>query len=303
MPDMDSTFSIFNIELTNHCVMRCVMCPRTGSMTRKTGFMNFEIFAKSVNELSMTHGSIKRDAPVWLHHFGESLLHPEFDRFIRYAAQKNISTGLSINPVMLKEDIAERLLDSGLDVLYVSLDGHDDESFMKIRGMKNAYTVSSERFLSFLGKKNSREIPLKIILSMIDFPSNRESIEIAGKYWASVPGVDMFLSKSFTSWDGSDGAVNALVENENHPQYDRSRVRCTIPWDSMTITWNGDVVPCCFDYNSKYILGNISVSTLAEIWSGEQMQQLRREFMQNYVRNKLCVNCERLYMPKELISL
>lgn len=303
MADMDNAFSIFNIELTNHCVMRCVMCPRTRSMTRKTGYMDFEIFARVIDELAEARGSADSEAPVWLHHFGESLLHPEFDRFIRYAALKNICTGLSVNPVMLNEDTAERLLGSGLRVLYVSLDGHDDDSFMKIRGMKNAYAKSKERFQSFLEKKNAEKNPLKIILSMIDFSFNRESIEAAGKYWQTLPGVDMFLSKSFTSWDGSDEAVNALVENENRPPFDRTRVRCTIPWESMTVTWNGDVVPCCFDYNAKYVLGNIAQSRLSGIWNGEMMLNLRREFSENAVCNSLCVNCERLYMPRELISL
>lgn len=300
---MDINFSIFNIELTNHCVMQCVMCPRTRSMTRDTGYMDFNLFRKIIDELSAMPCTVKHDAPVWLHHFGESLLHPEFDRCISYAAEKNIRTGLSVNPVMLKDDIAERLLGSGLYVLYVSLDGHDDESFMKIRGMKNAYAKSRERLLGFLDKKNARHIPVKIILSMIDFPANRESLEATGRYWESVPGIDVFLPKSFTSWDGSDMAVNSLAEKEKHPAFDRSRVRCTIPWDSMTVTWNGDVVPCCFDYNAKYVLGNITDSTLAQIWNGEMMSRLRKEFTENAVSNSLCVNCERLYMPRELICL
>ncbi len=300
---MADTFSIFNIELTNHCVMRCVMCPRTKSMTRVCGYMDFDLFAKAIDELSAVNGSLKRDVPVWLHHFGESLLHPEFDRFIRYAAQKGISTGLSVNPVMLVDDVAERLLSSGLDVLYVSLDGHDDDSFMRIRGMKNAYHLSSKRLLDFLEKKKERNVPLKVILSMIDFAANRESIEIAGAYWKTVPGIDMFLPKSFTTWDGSDRAVNSLAGGLNDAAYDRSRVRCRIPWRFVTVTWNGDVVPCCFDYDAKYVLGTLTESTLAEIWNGKRMRQLRREFTGNLVRNSLCVNCERLYTPAELITL
>jgi len=300
---MADTFSIFNIELTNHCVMRCIMCPRTRSMTRECGYMDFALFAKAIDELSATAGSVKRDLPLWLHHFGESLLHPEFDRLIRYAAQKGISTGLSINPVMLVDDVADRLLSSGLDVLYVSLDGHDDVSFMSIRGMKNAYHLSLRRLLDFLAKKNERRVPLKVILSMIDFAANSESIEIAGAYWKTVPGIDMFLPKSFTTWDGSDCAVNSLAGDRNAATYDRSRVRCQIPWNFMTITWNGNVVPCCFDYDAKYSLGSLTESTLAEIWNGERMRQLRREFTCNLVRNSLCVNCERLYMPAELITL
>jgi hypothetical protein len=37
-------FSIANIELTNRCPMRCVMCPRTHRMGRPQGYMNFDVF-------------------------------------------------------------------------------------------------------------------------------------------------------------------------------------------------------------------------------------------------------------------
>jgi radical SAM protein with 4Fe4S-binding SPASM domain len=300
---MDKPFSLFNIELTNHCIMRCVMCPRTKNMTRPLGYMDFGLYRKAIDELAVCNPGYRNNEVLWLHHFGESLLHPRFAEFIKYASDRNIRTGMSINPIMLADSVIDGLLADPPHVLYVSLDGHDDASFRKIRGMKNAYAKSKERLIVLLNKKIASGSGMKVILSMVDFDMNTRSIEISRNYWESVPGIDQFLSKSFTTWDGSADDVNALAGSGILPAAETSAVRCSFPWERMTITWDGDVVPCCFDYDKKYILGSLHSSTLSEIWNGVPMVRLRNEFVSNEVRNPLCVNCRRLYMLPEEITL
>jgi radical SAM protein with 4Fe4S-binding SPASM domain len=281
--------------------MKCVMCPRTGHMSRKKGYMDFELFRKAIDELALCNPDFSDRNVLWLHHFGESLLHPEFAAFIQYASGAKIRTGLSINPIMLTDRVRGSLLETNPDILYISLDGHDNKSFSEIRGMRDAYDISKERLLTFLGEKTARGVKTIIILSMIDFALNRQSIELTKHSWEKVPGIDSVLIKGYTSWDGSVARINELAGNTGESG-DRSAVRCTIPWDTMTITWDGDVVPCCFDFNKKYILGNIARSTLSEIWKDGPIERLRNEFILNNVQNTLCRNCERLYMPKESIK-
>ena len=300
---MERPFSIFNIELTNQCIMSCVMCPRTNNMTRPRGFMDFGLYRTAIDELADCNPGFGTTEVLWLHHFGESLLHPAFGSFIAYASAKNIRTGLSINPFMLREPVIDELLAAGPHVLYISLDGHDDETFKKIRGMEGAYDISKQRLMDLLRKKISAGSGIQIILSMIDFDLNRRSIEHSRKYWESVPGIDRFLPKSFTTWDGSAPDVNALAGAFSPMHPDRSTVRCTFPQERMTITWDGDVVPCCFDYDKKYVLGSLKESTLSAIWNGMPMQRLRDEFASNRVTNPLCVNCRRLYQPPDEILL
>ena len=299
---MDKPFSIFNIELTNHCIMNCVMCPRTNNMTRERGYISLDLYKKAVDELLECNPGLIDTDILWLHHFGESLLHPEFGVCIRYASDKNIRTGLSINPIMLNDETIDTLLSARPHTLYISLDGHDDESFYRIRGMKNAYGPSRERLIAFLRKKIESKSKAVIVLSMIDFDLNTRSIELTRRYWESMPGIDQFLPKSFTTWDGSATDVNCLLGTGKPPLVDKSSVRCTWPWERMTIVWDGDVVPCCFDYDKKYVLGNIKESRLIDIWNGEKIQQLRNEFISNSVRNPLCVNCERLYLTCDSIK-
>lgn len=298
---MNKPFSLFNIELTNHCIMKCVMCPRTGHMTRAKGYMDPVLFQKAIDELASTGSGFSGNNVLWLHHFGESLLHPGFGSCIRYASAANIRTGLSINPFMLTPEVRAELLEAHPDILYISLDGHDDSTFAEIRGMQDAYDVSRERLLEFLSEKTRRGTATVIILSMIDFVLNRTSIAKTREYWEGVPGINCVLLKSFTTWDGSIDRIKGYADTGGRT-IDISSVRCTIPWDTMTVTWDGDVVPCCFDYDKKYVLGNMVRSSLSEIWNDKPIMRLRNEFISNTVRNPLCRNCERLYLPKESIA-
>ncbi|MFH2132529.1 MAG: SPASM domain-containing protein [bacterium] len=297
---IDEPAGIFNIELTNHCPMRCVMCPRTNNMKREQGFMEFELFQKVINELMDANKEQKLDQPVWFHHFGESLLHPEFDSFIRYAVNKGVVAGLSVNPLILSESVACALLQSKPSILYISLDGHDDESFQKIRGVSHAYQRSRNNLHHFLLLKERLKSDCRVVLSMIDFDLNRQSIEETRSYWESVPGVDQFLMKRFSTWDGSAGDINRLQGNPKRTRLVLSnRVECNFPWERMTVLWDGEVVPCCNDYDKKLSLGNLNQQTLTEIWNGDEMKQLRKEFISNQVENPLCRRCEKLRLPRE----
>src|SRR5262245_1267153 len=62
-------FFIYNIELTNKCPMKCIMCARTHQMTRDQGVLDFEIFKKAIDEMLMLNPKAAKSMPLWLHHF------------------------------------------------------------------------------------------------------------------------------------------------------------------------------------------------------------------------------------------
>lgn len=289
---MRSPYKIQQIELTNKCPMLCPMCPRTDSMTRAEGFMSFDTFKTIVDQMAVDIRKDVREGVTWLHHFGESLLHPEFAKFMNYGADRGLKFGLSVNPIMLKGPTAEKLLSARLDTLIVSLDGHDDASFEKARGLKNAYERSKENLVRFLEEKIKRGWTTKIIFSIIDFDLNKDSIDQVRAFWEHRSGLDEFLVKSFSTFNGESETICALgtVDAQQYPV-----VVCRHPWSMVAITWDGIVVPCCNDYDKKYPLGNVNTSSLMDIWNGEPMQALRREFLSNKVTNSLCHKCSHLY--------
>ncbi len=293
-------FGILNVELTNKCPMKCVMCARTNNMTRSQGLMELETFKLVVDEYVSVNPERARTYDFWLHHFGESLVHPEFGKFIRYAVSKNMKVGLSINPIMLSAETSHDLLTSGISKLIVSLDGHDNESFLKIRGLRDAHEKSKTNFLVFLKMKKELNSKTRIILRMIDFKMNRESIKQASDFWKSIEGIDEFTVKNLCTWNGDAADVNALsVMKSNNEELRKvyNVVGCHNPWQQVSVTWDGEVVPCCYDYDKKYVLGDVKKESLSQIWNGERMQALRKEFLSNNVQNFLCRQCPVLYPP------
>ena len=287
---------LFNVELTNRCPFKCIMCARTNNMTREEGLMDLEVFKRVVDEYASSNTDAGGEV-VWLHHFGESLVHPDFAKFVRYAADKGLRPAMSINPLMLTPAVSKELLGSGIAFLNMSLDGHDDASFFAIRGVKNAYEKSKANLHEFLKMKVETGNKVHVALSMIDFSMNKESIASLESYWKAQPGIDEFTAKEFRVWNGDAADVNKFAEHQvdNTERRKTCKVACNVPWEKMSVAWDGDVVPCCYDYDKKYVLGSVKSQKLEEMWNGPEMQRLRKEFLDNDVRNPLCRSCPELY--------
>ena len=296
---------LYSIELTNECPMRCIMCARTDSMTRPIGFIDTSMFETIIDQLfeaSTEHQ--RKQRKLRLHQFGESLTHKSFDRLIAYAADKGFLVELSINPLMLKDDITERLLDSGVHSLLMSLDGHDNESFEAIRGVPNAFDISVERLLKFLDRKSAREKKVNVTLSMIDFPENAKSLEKMKPLWEAHEGIESFRQKLFLKWDGKSPQVNDLATTETELAASEEITRrggCSDPWKHMSVLWDGRVVPCCFDYDGKYVYGDLNHQSLIEIWNAPPIQGLRTQFKNSMANNALCESCE--FAPNKISSV
>ncbi|MDL2272716.1 radical SAM protein, partial [Desulfovibrio sp. OttesenSCG-928-I05] len=127
------SYTISGIELTNTCAGTCIMCPRSHAMTRKQGFMDFGLF-KSVITQYRADTPAGMDLPLPLDGMGESLLHPQFDRCIAYAARKGFKPTLALNPAVLTEEASRRLLNAGLYAVDLALEGADAITFGRIRG-------------------------------------------------------------------------------------------------------------------------------------------------------------------------
>lgn len=277
---------VFNIELTNACPMNCIMCPRK-YMKRKIGFMSFDLFKKIIDQLhGYTHA-------VWLHHFGESLLHPEIDKFINYAKQNKIKTRLSINPVLLNKENINKI--QNLDYLHISLDGTNEQTYKKLRGKNADYNKAVQAIKEFLKCENKPYTTLAIIR----MKETEKEIETFKEQWEN-SGIDNIEIKEFTTWDGSVKKIQSLASEFSEAYKKSLPYPCIRPWHRLTILWDGRVVPCCYDYDGKFVLGDLNTQTIKEVWNSEKTLRLREQHILNdFNGNNLCKDCKERYgMPK-----
>jgi len=271
---------VHNIELTTICPMNCIMCPNP-TLKRPKRHMPMETCKQVLQQVDR-----KFTPHVYLHGFGESLTHPQLFDFIEKAHTKGILTGLSINPALLTRENIARLLNSLLCLLHISLDGTNQEIYEYYRGgnanyegaVRNIHELLAEK--KALGKRNPW---IKIV--MIDLPWNRPFQEEFRRIW-SIDGVDEVEIKPLVCWDGSREEIAKLRE----PAKSDGR-RCAWPWYGVSILNTGEVVPCCYDADGKYILGSLKRQTLEEVWNSKLAINLRLEHAIGRINNELCKYC------------
>ncbi len=253
------------VELTNVCPMRCRFCPRgvPGRMTRPTGFMDLELY---VRLLDQAHPQQRNYRPLELHHLGESLLHPEVDRFVAEATRRGLPTEMSVNPSLLEPTLGRSIIDAGIRRMVISLDAMDDETLMAIRGPAAQYRKAEANLRALLEYASSKRGPPQIVIQMLDLHRNRHQRDAFMTRWANT-GLS-FVHAYVKDLDGPDPDLAAPTSSE-------LVYLCIYPWRSVVVLWDGSVAACCRDHDALLVLGRIGETALRQIWHGERVRQLR----------------------------
>jgi radical SAM protein with 4Fe4S-binding SPASM domain len=269
------------IESTNCCNLNCIMCPRN-DMTRPQGYMDFDLFKKIIDEVE---GKVEF---IYLHFFGEPFLHSKIIDFINYAAGKGMTIALSTNATLLNEKLCKDILKSKLDLLIISIDSLNPETYDKIR--KGG---SQEKILNnintLLKLRQSVKSPLNVSLQMIEMSLNKHEIELFTSRWDLNDGLNLTI-KPLCNYANQVKNINNLGNFQENSY--KSRKVCVEPWRGLVIGWDGTVVPCCNDFDYKCELGDVKKNSLQEIWNSEKMQELRKcQSNGTQKSNELCKGC------------
>jgi len=266
------------IELTNVCNLRCPMCPRINHMTRPLEYMDFELFKIILRDLSFINprnGGIQ----IQLHHFGESTLHPDIDKFLKLCRYYHIGSMISSNGTTLGGEVAEKLIDN-LDRMWISFDSIDKETYEKMRkGASFEKTIQNvEEFMKLKGNKRP-EVTISTLIH-----TDKEKFR---NFWKD-KGEFLFLFKNYHNWRNEPDITEFTgIQKEitNNP--------CLYTVTSFCVLVNGDVVPCCMDYNGEMVMGNLKTQSIREIWyDSPKYKNLRIKHFTNQAKDiNMCRNC------------
>lgn len=257
----------FSIELTNYCNSRCIMCPNK-DMKRPRGRMSFETFKKIIDEIK------EYSEFIYLHLAGEPLMNSKFEEMIKYANKSNLRTGLSTNAILLNKENAEKIINSKLDFIILSIDATNPITYKKVRGTDN-FELVKKNIEEFIKLKNKPYTAIQLIY----MDENKDEVKEFAKEWKGK--VDAIRIKPVLN------IGNILNKSK------KRKKPCVLLWRQMAILWNGDVVSCCLDYLGDTILGNINKNSIKEIWNNEKMANLRRLHKEGKIEEiSLCKNCD-----------
>ncbi|MCS6796129.1 MAG: radical SAM/SPASM domain-containing protein [Raineya sp.] len=284
-----------SIEPTTACNLRCPECPSgLRAFTRSTGVLDKTFYEKIIDELS------EYVLYLTLYFQGEPYLHPHFFDLVQYASQKKIYTATSTNAHFLHEKNAQKTLDSGLDKLIISIDGTTQETYEQYRIGGNLKKViqGTENLLNLRKKGNYRK-PYTIFQFLVVKPNEHQIKDI--KQLAKNLGVDKVVFKTAQIYDYENGSPlmptqskysrYALQANGKYAIKNPLLNQCWRMWQGCVITWDGKVVPCCFDKDATHQLGSLKERTLQEIWQSEAYQSFRQKLLIARKEIDICRNC------------
>ncbi|MQF95110.1 MAG: radical SAM protein [SAR202 cluster bacterium] len=277
-------------EVTDHCNAECIMCPRDlHKFGRPHGIMDRAKYEKSIDEVVAL--GCKQ---VVLTSFGEPLVDKGLETKIAYAKSKGLRTYIISNASLLTHDRAKGLIEAGLDEMRVSYYGMRKESYEKVMvGLNFDVTMKNlAGFLELRAQMGSKRPRLE--LSWLVLPENAEDTDAFKKYWE--PRADAIeIWKPHNFGDGRDyreryeeiAMKNTCGRPENGP---------------LQIQWNGEVIPCCYDYNNQIVLGNAFEQSVLEILNNDKHRLLRLAHREKrFEMFPYCNQCDQLLPHTEAL--
>lgn len=284
-----------SIEPTTSCNLRCPECPSgLRSFTRPTGMLAEGLFRSIVDELSPTLSYLN------FYFQGEPYLHPKFSDLVSYASSRGIYTSTSTNAHFLDEDNARKTIASGLDRLIISIDGTSQETYAAYRiGGRLEKVLESTRTLLRLRKELGSRTPTVVFQFLVVAPNEHQVPDVYAL--AKELGVDRVAIKTAQIYDYEAGSP-LIPSNERYSRYRRNPDgrysikndllnHCWKMWHSSVVTWDGRVVPCCFDKDAQHVMGQLGDRSFREVWLSEAYQAFRASLLVSRSEIEMCRNC------------
>jgi len=302
---------IYNIETTNACNMRCVMCPRTTMMKRPIETMDLELFKRVVDQIKPFSGSewqkwedfcqqyynIPKDGMsenhfflyvipkvIVLHGYGDPLLDLKMPERVALLAKRGISSYFSCNPMNINIERTAKLFEEGLGYIKFSIESINDLRHKKIRGEASDFTESFRKLAELLRIKKDRKYKTTVIITMLNLHGLAQEKEF------------LQLKDYFTDFD-----VYIYLKSQDQKWYSNGQQKtkslhwiefCQFPWSSMTVKSNGEIAMCVEDFNNEIILGDARNESLYDVWNGKKYEEFRRVHFELDKKIKCITNCD-----------
>ncbi len=285
-----------SFEPTTSCNLRCPECPSgLRAFTRPTGMLQKDFFTETIDD-------IYKELLYLIFYFqGEPYLNTSFLDMVAYASAKGIYTATSTNAHYLTDEAAKKTVQSGLDRLIISIDGTTQDSYQQYRIGGNLEKVldGAKNIVKWKKELNSKT-PF-VFFQFLVVKHNEHQIEDIKKMAKEI-GVDEVRFKTAQVYDYENDPNNLIPVNEKYSRYKRNADgsfkgknklanRCWKLWHANVITWDGLVVPCCFDKDAMHRLGNLKNESFKKIWQNDNYKQFRGNLLQSRKNIDICANC------------
>ncbi len=285
-----------SFEPTTSCNLRCPECPSgLRQFSRPTGMLQNDLFRKTIDD-------IHKELLYLIFYFqGEPYLNPDFLEMVKYASDKKIYTATSTNAHYLTDEVAKRTVESGLDRLIISIDGTTQDVYKQYRVGGNLDKVLEGAKNIMKWKKTLKSKTPFVFFQFLVVKPNEHQVEDI-KRLAKEVGVDEVRFKTAQVYNYETDPNNLIPSIDKYSRYKKNADgsysaknklanRCWKLQQGNVITWDGLVVPCCFDKDATHQLGNLKTQSFKEVWNNDNYKQFRNDLFKSRKNIDICANC------------
>ncbi len=293
------------VEVTTHCQLRCVMCPRSVFDDWVCEHMDVRTF---------TAIPFENFRYVHLQGWGEPLMNPRIVDMIEFVKDRGCTVGITTNGVLLGK-LAPDLLSSGIDVVAISIAGAKDETQKRIRGFPLSELLENVEILSGLRRGDRPRITLVTMMLKDTISELPKLVELARDVGADeliannldyIPserllGLEVFSERENERFSKVIKEAEALAKElgvkflAKPIKLEEVLVCAENPIRNCLVTVRGDVCPCVYLHLptksdrivrffrgrrvevGKTYFGNVREG-FANVWNGEEYRSFRGVF-------------------------
>jgi len=294
------------LDPSNLCNLQCPFCPtgqRRGSRTK--GMMSYDNFKKIMHKLG------KHLIHIDFCNWGEPFTNKDIFKMISLAKEYDIDTKIDSNFTLLSESDIDKLLQSGIDKIVVSIDGLCQETYAKYRVGGDFNKAMSNLSLLLRRKKQLNLNKPHIAWQFLVFKHNEHEVDQVKRLGQEMGVDETAITNAFigykdwmpTKKEYCNYNIDTIDEgsdpSEKTSDYLKNQGKglCNWPWEAITINVNGSVSPCCSVEDEKDDFDNIFDNNFDfnAIWNGNKYRQARRHIRSQEGdcdgQNHICYDC------------
>jgi sulfatase maturation enzyme AslB (radical SAM superfamily) len=279
--------SILYLEVTNKCNANCIFCKRS-DVHKPLMHMDFDMFKAIVDAAPYT-------TQVHTQGFGEPLMYPHLIDAIKYCKERNKRVVFYTNASLLDDDMAIKLLETGVDQIRFSVDEITPELYEPLRrGLK--WDVVLANIENFHKRKKDGNYKTETVARICKTKENEARMYEITKFWSKRADLVVVMPE-----------VNIPTYDENaaclYETIDPGMINCPNPYEQFAVRSNGDVVLCCSDWFHNYVIDNISIGPITQerildIFNSKEYEILRNRMESGILCPTRCLSCKGIVPPK-----
>jgi len=264
------------VTTANACNLRCEYCAVSDKNHRSNkAFIDMDTFALIIDRMVNANWHLKQIIFVGL---GEPLLNKNIVNFVRMAKDAHIADSVQIvsNGTLLTHELSDRLLDAGLDVLRISLNGLCEDDFKKYAGRSVDVGEMVNNLQYFFEKKETAKVYVKIMDYMVN---TDEKMLRFKKLFAPVSDVINveYMTEMSPTMDYAAVAEQNRSRGLKGFAVEQTTEICPLPFYHTYINAEGTISACCvagpWYTPPALVMGDLRSESIDSIWNGKNFTE------------------------------